>query len=212
LEIEAKFRIPGEQAFEHLLQMATLAHFRLGQVSLAELHDQYLDTAGGAMQAAGLACRLRRIGDSYLATLKGLGGASGAIHRRVEHQVALEAPLSPPDWPPSAARDLALRLCGNQPLLVLFEIEQMRHSRAVYRGDLAVAELSLDRVRFLLGDLEACTCLELEAELLAGGREKDLHQLVQELQTTWNLIPETQSKFERGLALWQNGLTADEGV
>lgn len=203
LEIEAKFRIPGEQAFERLLKMTTLAHFRLGEVSVSELHDWYLDTVGRAIQSSGLAYRLRRIGNGYLATLKGLGGAKGAIHRRAEYQVELTAPLSPHDWPPGEARDLALHLCGNRPLCVLFEIKQTRYGRPVCRGALARAELSMDRVRFIQGKRVAATCLELEAELLADGVEEDLEQLVEEFQITWGLMPETRSKFERGLALWR---------
>jgi hypothetical protein len=32
-----------------------------------------------------------------------LGTASGAIHRRIEHEVELPQPLPPQRWPPSAA-------------------------------------------------------------------------------------------------------------
>jgi CHAD domain-containing protein len=183
------------------LETATLAEFSLGEPSVAELYDRYLDTADGSARAWGYACRLRRKNDEYIATLKGLGWAADAIHRRVEHEVVLTGPISPQDWPASTARDLALRLCGNEPLTILFDIKQTRHSRPLYDRDRAVAEISLDRVRIYRGGSMIATCLELEAELSPDGREQDLERLVTELKERWGLAPERRSKYERGLAL-----------
>jgi CHAD domain-containing protein len=221
LEIEAKFGIPDEQRFQQLLQATTLAGFVLGEAAVAELHDRYLDTAEGAMLAAGYACRLRRLGKGsdeassgtppdgrVLATLKALGRATGAIHRRPEYEVALAEPSPPVDWPPSPARDLALGLAGGEPLIILFDIEQTRHSRPLLDGDRVVAELSLDRVRLSRGDVLADTYLELEAELEPEGCERDLEKLVRELEDGWGLEPDRQSKFERALATF--GLEATE--
>lgn len=210
MEIEAKFSVPDEQAFRQLLEATALAGHRLGEALVANLHDRYLDTAQGAIRARGYACRLRRRDDVYIATLKGMGGASGAVHRRVEHEIELAEPLPPHAWPPSAARDLALRLCENQALTVLFDVDQVRHTRPLYDGDRAVAKLNLDRVRVGRGDFEAATSLELEVELLPDGREEDLHALVVALQEGWGLTPETRSKFERGLDLF--GLDVADAV
>ena len=116
MEIEAKFSVPDDETFQRLLELPALAGFDLGETSVEELIDRYLDTDGRAIQTAGYACRLRRQADGYVATLKGLGGAAGAVHRRIEHEVDLSKPLYPQDWPPSAARNLALRLCGREPL------------------------------------------------------------------------------------------------
>jgi CHAD domain-containing protein len=210
LEIEAKFSIPDEQQFQRLLETTTLAGFRLGEMSVLELRDRYLDTAGRAFWASGYACRLRKQGDRILLTLKGLGGATGAVHRRAEHEVELAEPLPPQDWPPSAVRDLALRLSGGEPLVALFDVEQTRYSRILQR-DQAVAELNLDRVCIRLGQgkrhPQALAFLELEAELLPDGSEEDLKELVAELQGSWGLAPEGRSKFERGLA-WLDAETA----
>jgi CHAD domain-containing protein len=219
LEIEAKFGIRDEQTFEKLLQATALAGFALGETAVAELHDRYLDTAEGAMRAAGYACRLRRLGSSeassgpppdgrVLATLKALGGAVGAIHRRPEYEVALAKPSPPADWPPGPARDLAVDLAGAEPLIILFDIQQTRYSRPLLDGDRVVAELSLDRVRLSRGDVLADTYLELEAELEPGGSERDLERLVDKLEDEWGLEPDDQSKFERALASF--GLKAPE--
>lgn len=205
MEIEAKYRVPDEQQFQRLLGVTSLAGFDLGSMSVAELHDTYLDTADGAILAGGYACRLRRQGDRIIATLKGLGRAEGAVHRRVELEVELPEPLAPRDWSPSPARDLALRLAGQEPLVPLFRLEQARHSRLMRQGDRIAAELHLDRVRVYLGDAVAATYLELEAELTPEGREEDLDRLAAELDE-WQLAPEGRSKFQRALALSDSAL------
>jgi CHAD domain-containing protein len=199
MEIEAKFRIPDEQTFQRLLETTALAKFGLGKASVAELHDRYLDTADADIQAGGYACRLRRSGNQYLATLKSLGGATGAIHRRTEHELELSGPLPPGDWPPGTARDLVLDLSHGKPLATLFDIEQTRHARTLYDGDQAVAEVNLDRVCMRQGQAIVANYLEFEAELLPEGSVEDIEQLSLELQTAWAVMPESQSKFERGL-------------
>jgi CHAD domain-containing protein len=202
LEVEAKFSIPDERTFQRLLEATSLAGYSLEEPALLDLRDRYLDTDGGTILAGGYACRIRQQDDLTLATLKGLGTASGAIHHRIEREVELPQPLPPQHWPPSVARDLALRLSGNEPLVSLFGVNQTRHRRHLYDGDRIVAELNLDRVRLCQGTNTAATYLELEAELLPGCSEEILDHLAEELQIKWNLLPQNRSKFERGLALF----------
>jgi CHAD domain-containing protein len=209
LEIEAKFSIPDEQIFQQLLEIPSLAGFRLGQVSAAEIGDHYLDTAGRSILTAGYACRLRRAGDHYLATLKGLGGSSGAIHRRAEHEVELTEPLPPQDWPASDARDLVLQICDDDLLLPLFDIEQTRHKRLLHREDQPIAELSLDRVQVMEGDCKPGAYLELEVELLPEGSVQELEKVAAELQEGWGLVPDGRSKFERALANFETRTDGD---
>ncbi len=93
MEIEAKFCIPDERSFQGLLETTSLAGFGLGPESVHELTDRYLDTAEGCLRMAGYACRVRQDGGRTLLTLKGLGEAAGAVHRRVELEVELPEPL-----------------------------------------------------------------------------------------------------------------------
>lgn len=203
MEVEAKFSVPNEDTFQRLLEVDVLGSFRVGSGSVASLHDRYLDTADRALASSGYACRMRRQNGDILATLKGRGGVSGAIHRRAEYEVALPESLPPHAWPPSRVRDLTLELCADQPLVRLFDVEQLRHSCLLYAGDRAVAQLNLDRVQFGSrgSHPSPATALELEVELLEGGSESDLEALSVELEETWGLVPESRSKFERGLAL-----------
>jgi CHAD domain-containing protein len=202
LEVEAKFSIPDERTFQRLLEMTSLGGYSLEEPTLLDLHDRYLDTIDGTILAGGYACRIRKQDGLTLATLKGLGTASGAIHHRVEHEVELSQPLPPLHWPPSVARDVALRLTGKEPLVTLFGINQTRHRRHVCDGDRVVAELNLDRVRLYRETNTSATYLELEAELQPGYSEEILDRLAEELQTRWGLLPQDRSKFERGFALF----------
>ena len=70
MEVEAKFSILDERMFRQLLAACSLAGFRLADASVAKFHDQYLDTAGRTILAAGYGCRLRITDGHYLLTVK----------------------------------------------------------------------------------------------------------------------------------------------
>lgn len=229
MEIEAKLSVPDEQTMARLLETPGVAGYSLGPVTQRELHDCYLDTAGRAFLEAGYALRVRRDGEQVLVTLKGLGGADGAVHRRSEQEVVLTTPARPEEWPAGPLRDTVNEIRGDQALEVILEIDQVRNRRVVRDGDREVAELSGDQVRVRtqrstqpLG-LRAClepravsqedggapgrgggatdAYLELEVELLPGGSEADLAQVAAELMgDEWNLSPAPESKFHRALA------------
>ncbi len=209
MEVELKYSFGSEQAFQQLLEATALGGFRLEPVEALEVHDRYLDTEDTALLKAGYACRLRREhdcslrheGGRCLATIKGLGGAKGAYHRRIEHEVELPELLLPQDWPSCPARDLALSLSGERPLLPLFDLRQERHRRCLYDGDRLAAELSLDQVQFCDGQEVKASWLELEAELPPDGDSQDLDRLAAALDNREGLTPQPKSKFERGLAL-----------
>ena len=207
MEVEAKFAIPNRQVYIQLTRVRELAGFSLVPAGHALVADSYLDTAGGRLQAAGYACRLRADAGAIVATLKGLGGAEGAIHRRREEEVRLAAwDSDPASWPESAARTLALELAGGAELRSLFYLTQRRARGDLLDGDRRVVELSLDRVRLELpgpGRPVRSHYYELEAELASTGTDADLAAITDELATVWGLLPEPRSKFERGLALLQ---------
>jgi inorganic triphosphatase YgiF len=198
LEIEAKFSIPNKQVFRQLMEASQLAGFRLGTGTTEHLHDRYLDTAGGALQARGYACRLRRTGRRYEACLKGLGQASGPIHCREEHTVALPEALAPLDWPPGLVRDLTLRACAGAPLLPIVDLKQIRHCRPLLAEERPLIHLSLEQVCVFQDDRVLDSYQELEAELVQGS-EQELERIALAIEQTWGLKPQTLSKFERAL-------------
>lgn len=201
LEIESKFAIPDSDTYARLLTLTSLGGYALGEHASITLTDHYLDTADGAILRGGFALRLRHhlARDAWVGSLKGLGGAEGGVHTRVEHEVAIAPRALPDRWPPSPARDLAIALSQSQPLRQLFVVHQTRHVRLVGRRDLNAAELSLDEVEYEIGPNRIKT-LELEIELKEGGTLDDLRALGDAL-AGFGLQRESKSKFERGLAL-----------
>jgi inorganic triphosphatase YgiF len=200
MEIEAKFTIPDAATFERLMQASTLADMQAGPVGRKHVHDRYLDTADRRFMRNGFACRVRDKGDGWLATLKGLGTGEGALHRRAELEVNLPASeLNIQDWPAGEVREVALRLSAGQPLELVFEMWQERNVRLLQSQsrEEPVIELSLDVVHRDRED--SVPWFELEGELLPAGSVQQLEALMQTLAGHWGLVPESRSKFERGL-------------
>lgn len=221
MEIEAKFAIPDRTVYRRLARLRSLGRFALRPARVGQVADRYFDTADGRLRAAGFACRLRAEGDVIVATLKGLGGATGAVHRRAEEEVRLaQWSADPAAWPDSPARTLALELAAGAPLLPLFDLTQRRTRADLLDGERHVAELSLDAVRTDLTGLRRpvrSAYYELEVELAPAGHETDLAEIAVELIQTWQLPAESHSKFERALDMLRRcraaealGLTPDE--
>jgi CHAD domain-containing protein len=199
MEIEAKFAIPARAVYRRLARVRRLAGYRLTPAGTAPVADRYFDTAEGHLLAAGYACRLRAEGETVIATLKGLGGVEGAVHRRAEHEARLAAwTPDPAAWPESAARTLALELTAGASLQPLFALAQTRTRADAFDGDRRVAQLSVDAVTVQLGGRPA-HYYEVEAELTPDGTEADLTKIAAELSEAWHLVPESRSKFARGL-------------
>jgi len=208
IEIEAKFTIVDEDAFERLLTLDRLPPYDLRALPTVAVVDRYYDTDGYDLLHAGYACRLRQEDGSALASLKEMiGVADGHVHRRREVEMPLPAPLEPDDWPDGPARELARALSRGQPLQPLFELRQMRARRQVEQGERIVALLSLDRVALLVGSRQT-NWLEIEVELAEEGTEDDLRSLCACLLAHFPLQAQPQSKFERALRWRAEGTVA----
>ncbi len=203
-EVEAKFLISDRPALDRLLAIPDLAGYTVGDTTTRQLTDCYWDTPGRALQRAGYACRLRSDGTGRLLTLKGLESTRDGIFQRDEFETALNPAVKlrkVRTWPADQARALAEPIVGKRPLVRLFCLDQIRHTRLLQADDRPVAELSLDEAWFDL----AQPALELEVELLPGGTLDDLYRLAAVLRDEWQLQPASQSKFERGLAAAAGG-------
>jgi len=200
MEIEAKFALPDMNTFQRLQAVDRLAGFALSAGQIQQVRDTYLDAVGRPILSAGYACRRREQREGILITLKGLGGAQSAVHRREELEVWVPSDLPPAQWPHGPARERVLQLVGPAPLLPLFELQQTRTVRRMTRDERLVAELSLDDVHVKAGNREQAY-LEAEVELKSYGTEDDLSGIVACLRDEWKLKPESLSKFERALAL-----------
>ena len=199
MEIEAKFAVPDIATFQRLQAVDHIAGFALSAHQVQQVRDTYLDTEKRLILVSGYSCRRRETESEVLITLKGLGRADGAIHRREELEISLPVYEPPRDWPESPVRDLVLTITGDEPLLPLFDLRQTRVFRRMSQGELLVAQFSLDNVRFV-ADEKRVSRYELEVELAPQGTASDMGAIVTYLQDEWGLVPEPRSKFERGLA------------
>jgi len=201
VEIEAKYSISEPALFDTLLELRALGDYALRPTGERHVVDHYLDTAHRDLLRGGYACRLREgeAGRHWLLTVKGLGGANGAVHQREEHEGEVPPKSTPEDWPESPAHETVTRLSEGRPLSELFSLRQLRISRAVERGDRAVGELSLDTVEANIAGRKSLA-REIEIELGASGGIDDLHAIDAALRP-YGLKAQSTSKFERALAL-----------
>jgi CHAD domain-containing protein len=200
MEVELKYRMSDIATGERLLAADELAGLTaLGPVERVRQEDRYLDTADGAVAAAGYAGRIRASNGAAVVTLKGLDRLDdgGAMHRREE----LEGPAAPGDavsaWPASAARDALVAIVGDRALGVIVSLRQDRRRRRFGQGD-SVVEVSVDDVEVVVGDEVVERFAELELELCEGD-EAALEPLVERLAENEELVEVDGSKLERAL-------------
>jgi inorganic triphosphatase YgiF len=200
MEIEAKYRVgPADLALVAALR--ALDSYTLEPAPAPELQENiYYDTADGRLAAARHGLRVRRVGERALITLKGPAAVdAGGLHRRAEHEFPGADPR-PQSWPPGAARELALALTAGAALVPIASVRTERQILYAARDGLVVAEFALDRGVLRGGEREQ-PFTELEIELLSAGEPADIAALARALSAHIALVPESQSKLQRAMAL-----------
>jgi CHAD domain-containing protein len=200
VEIEAKYAVADPAVFAELLELRALDGYTLRSQGERHVVDHYLDTPDRDVLRGGYACRLREDEEEgrWLLTVKGLGKAAGAVHRREEHECEIPPNAPPAEWPDGPAREIVARLADGQALAELFTLRQHRVRRAVEQGERAVAVLSLDTVEMDIGRRRTVS-REIEIELTATGTTDDL-QAVGAALGPYKLRAQSKSKFARALA------------
>ncbi|MCS6839585.1 MAG: CYTH and CHAD domain-containing protein [Roseiflexus sp.] len=199
-EIELKFRVDDPAIFRALSRPMTLGAFRLQPVGDGEhQHNTYYDTPDFRLRAQRYGLRVRTIGHTRIATLKGETQSHDGLHQRPEWEAPVESD-DPQRWPPGDVRDRALALAGGAPLRPVLTIETLRRLVRVWRDAHCVAEMALDEGVIYAGGREQMF-YELEIEALPEGTRDDLHTLGALLQQAFPLQPDNLSKLARGLAL-----------
>ncbi|MBW6390585.1 CYTH domain-containing protein [Billgrantia antri] len=203
-EIEMKLAL-GETGPERLLQHPLL---RSGVDDARHLANVYFDTPAGELEAARMALRLRRHGDSWVQTLKTSGEGAGGYSRRDEWE-----------WPVASETLDRARLAELPPIAGLGDdvLERLEprfatdFERRAWRLELAEAtiEVALDQ-----GEIRAAgrhvPIRELELELKDGAPQA-LWSLAQAFAETVPLRPADASKAARGSALLSGRWTLPPG-
>ena len=202
IETEVKFIVPNRDTFNLLKRSKQFGDFQLQFIGTKVHIDRYLDTVDQRLLQAGYACRIRSVKSQQIFTVKSLTPPQGNLYRRQEFEVEVNSD-QPQSWPKSAATALVLDIIGDGALQTLFTLYQTRHKyEVVAQGD-ALIEFSLDEVLF--NNRDEVDYFELEAELLPPGTEEDLTHFINALQSSWQLTPQHQSKFERAIDYFEIG-------
>jgi inorganic triphosphatase YgiF len=208
MEIEAKFRIADTSVFTHLVTLQTLGAYTLrGEDQPVHQRNTYYDTSEQLLAHARYGLRTREAKGKTLVTLKGPNLSQRGIQERAEWTMETDNP-DPNTWDNDEARNQALAIIGETPLIPLLTMEtQRRHIYAMqHASDEAIAELCLDEVTIFAGGQTRSFC-ELEIELLHNASHCDLDALITALQAHHTLIPEPRTKLEQGLALLEETTT-----
>ena len=175
--------------------------------------DVYYDNAG-AVQAAGMALRVRSTGAQRVATLKSRGDVMHGVHERDELEVPLPAAAAgsaPDPWPPECGQHLpGGDLAALHPRMI---ITTLRHRVTIVQDGAPAAELAFDEVTCkpaaevaLEYSIDEVMFHEVELEALsAGGRSpvtaERLAQFGAALQNLLPLYPSDITKLERAATL-----------
>jgi CHAD domain-containing protein len=202
VEVELKYRLRNRAAADRFVGSDELGRFKAASpVRTTQLEDRYLDTKDGSLARAGFAARLRGSGGGTVVSVKSTARrpTDRGPHRREELEGPADRTSGPHDWPPSDARSLILELCGDEPLVELVTIRQLRRRREL-RDGATVAELSLDEVDVVARSRVVERFAELEVELVRGDEQR-LTALGEVLQADPDLREARVSKLESALAV-----------
>ncbi len=207
LEIEAKLLVERESALRAIARLRQIDRFRLRARDVARLYSVYIDTEDLDLAHRGIALRLRRHARRWELTAKWAGRIRGVMHERPEVTIGLS---TRPRFPFRLQRGLYSKLdalVGDRALrpILITDIRRRRIDVLPVAGKRTrrpLAELALDRVRLRAPERDQAidTYREVEIERLAGSR-RDVARLALALRERFDLLPSTESKFSRGLAL-----------
>ncbi len=203
IEVEARFRADGSAPLDELAGRHQLGSAMLGPARTVDEVDRYLDTADLRLAVARWACRLREREQRVRLSLKGPAEpqAEGWHHRRPELEGPASHRIEPDSWPASEALDLLNELRAGQRLHERLRLLQRRTERSVELDGVAIATLSLDRVRMSGGgtDLGELLVVELELAAESTAEASRLEHLASILAGVAGLAEEPRSKLEHAL-------------
>ena len=203
-ELEVKMAVTDPRLFGKILSDPSLLAMESGAGQCTrEFEALYYDTADFALQHSGIAYRIRREGDEWVATVKSDKGSGGALFSREELNEKIKSP--DPSTKYFFGTNLGERLSlliGNKRLQPLFSTKFERTTMTLRAGSASLVELALDHGMIWSG-AGGTPIAEVELELKEGC-VSDLLSLAGWLAAHFHLRPEPMSKYARGLALLDN--------
>ncbi|QJW47213.1 CYTH domain-containing protein [bacterium BFN5] len=196
-EIELKLQVLEADQWLEILQWEVFRDADIpGSAKQECLEARYYDTVDGKLRQAGLAYRIRRENEKWVATIKGGGSSEGGLHSRLEVNELVDGPE--PDLSVFSGHDLVQQALIPDPLYALL-ITRFTRSVLVINSHGSIIEVAADRGEIIAGDKQA-PILEIELELKSGNAA-ELLLAGAKLAERFALVLEPCSKFARGLML-----------
>lgn len=200
MEIELKYRVPGEDIAGRIWENELFSDME-EESSREELRlvGRYYDTEDRRLADSGIAYRVRKEGEHYIATVKWKGESEDGLHSREELSIPVadhEADIAV--FSESSVGPRLEELAEGRELICIMETEIDRRRFRIDTGT-GIFELSVDS-----GQVKTdCGCeeiLEVEVELFSGETE-ELVKIGEKLQKKYGLDAEDTSKYAKGLHL-----------
>lgn len=204
MEIEMKYLLRDrKQADEILDDELVKAVQDEGSFETIDMLAVYYDTPDRKLTKEGIALRVRREGEYYVATMKDKGNSIEGMHKRKEINVRLsdEEMISSPDvtiFKESDAYEQLLSIAGKGKLSPVLSMEFERRQVRIDTGG-AISVLSFDDGKIEAGE-KVLPIMEMEIELYSGS-EEELLGYGRKIADKFGLQPEDRSKFVRGYDL-----------
>jgi len=204
MEIELKYAVSSDRIADRIWSDEELRSMEEHDSrSTEEFRARYFDTEDNVLFRHDIAFRVRQEGERVVASLKWDGTNEGPLHTREELNINLcmrELPEEPdPEvFGESEIGKEMLELIGEDSISPFMEVNVERRAFRVDTGT-SIMEVSIDSGEIVTANGSSDVC-ELEIELYSGDRE-ELEKLGDMIQNRYNLTPEKNSKFARGLMM-----------
>lgn len=204
MEIEMKYGIGDKETAANIWDDEYLLSIEESDTREKVLmRASYFDTEDFVLSKNDIALRVRMEGTRIVATLKWKGKNEGGLHIREEINVPVndEAFFSVPDpqiFKESEIGQEVIALIGFKKLHSIMETNFLRSRFRIDNGS-GIMEVSLDNGEIITTKGVAPIC-EIEIELFSGEQEA-LESVTKTIAEKYGLLPESKSKYARGLAL-----------
>lgn len=196
-EIELKLQVIEADMWPEILQWDVFRNVKIPESAKQEcLEARYYDTVDGKLRQAGLAYRIRRENEKWVATIKGGGSSEGGLHSRLEVNELVGGPE--PDLSVFSGHGLLQQALTSEPLHALL-ITRFTRNVIVIDSHGSTIEVAADRGEIIAGKKQSAIS-EIELELKAGCTA-ELLLAGAKLAERFALVLEPRSKFARGLML-----------
>lgn len=196
-EIELKLQVIEADKWPEILQWDVFGDAKIpGSAKQECLEARYYDTVDGKLRQAGLAYRIRRENEKWVATIKGGGSSEGGLHSRLEVNELVGGPE--PDLSVFSGHGILQQALTPDPLHALL-ITRFTRDMLVIDSHGSSIEVAADRGEIIAGDKQSAIS-EIELELKTGSTA-ELLLAGAKLAERFALVLEPRSKFARGLML-----------